>query len=89
LGLLDPYFSGIFLGCCSPNCPKLTSLQVAQCLGWFCTLSAIFGHNINNNNLQFSIIQKKNEAIVLQRFIHIFGMTGINFQNLWQIPKSN
>jgi hypothetical protein len=40
---------------CSPNCPKWRSLQVAHCLGWFCTLLVIFGHN---NNLQFSIIQK-------------------------------
>ncbi len=43
---------------CSPNCPIWTSLQVAECVGWFCSLSVIFGHN-NNNKLQFSIIQKK------------------------------
>jgi hypothetical protein len=24
---------------CSPNCPKWTSLQVAKCVGWFCSLS--------------------------------------------------
>jgi hypothetical protein len=47
---------------CSPNCTKWTSLQVAHCLGWFCSLSVNFGHNNNNNsnnNLQFSVIQKK------------------------------
>jgi len=47
---------------CSPNCPKWTSLQVAHCLGWFCSLSVNFGHNNNNNsnnNLQFSVIPKK------------------------------
>jgi hypothetical protein len=54
--------------------------EVARCLGLFCTLSVIFGqYNNHNNNLQFSIMQKKNEAIVLQSFIHIFGMAGIHF----------
>jgi hypothetical protein len=36
-----------------------------------------------------STLLKKNEAIALQSFIHVFGMSGIIFQNLWQIPKSN
>jgi len=33
----------------------------------------------NNNNFQLSIIPKKNKAIVLQSFIHIFGVTGGHF----------
>ncbi len=52
-------------------------------------LSVIFGHNNNhNNNVQFSIILKT-EAIVLETFIQIFGMTSIHFSEFLAIPKSN
>jgi hypothetical protein len=57
-------------------------------LGWFCTLSVIFGHNNNNNNLQFSIIFK-NEATVLETFIHIFGMATMHFSGFTTNAKSN
>jgi hypothetical protein len=58
-------------------------------LGWFRTLSVIFGHNqYNNNNVQFSIILKT-EAIVLENFIQIFGMAGIHFSEFLAIQKSN
>jgi hypothetical protein len=57
-------------------------------LVWFCTLSVIFGHNNNNNNLQFSIILK-NEAIVLESFVHIFGMACMHFPGFMAIPESN
>jgi hypothetical protein len=59
-------------------------------LGWFCPFTVIFGHNNNNNNnnLHFSIILK-NEAIVLESFIHIFGMTHMHFSRLMAIPKGN
>jgi len=58
-------------------------------LGWFYPFTVIFGHNNNNNNnLHFSIILK-NEAIVLESFIHIFGMTHMHFSRFMAIPKSN
>jgi hypothetical protein len=62
-------------------------------LGWFRTLSIIFGHNNNNNNnngnnLQFSIVLET-EAIVLETFIQIFGMAGIHFSEFLAIPKGN
>jgi hypothetical protein len=59
-------------------------------LGWFCTLSVIFSHNNNNNNnnLHFSTILK-NEAIVLESLIHIFGMAYMHFSGFMAIPKSN
>jgi len=59
---------------CSPNCPKWTSLQLAHYLGWFCTLSVIIIIVISN-----SALYQKNEAIVLQSFVHIFGMAGVHF----------
>jgi len=52
------------------------------------TLSVIFGHNNNNNNLQFSIILK-NEAIGLESFLHIFGVAHMHFPGFMAIPKSN
>jgi hypothetical protein len=59
-------------------------------LGWICTFSVIFGHNNNNNNtLHFSIILLKNEAIVLESFIHIFGIAHMHFSGFMAIPKSN
>jgi hypothetical protein len=60
-------------------------------LGWFCPFSVIFGHNNNNNNnnnLHFSIILK-DEAIVLESSIHIFGMGHMHFSRFMAIPKSN
>jgi hypothetical protein len=57
-------------------------------LGWLRTLSVIFGHNNNNNNLQFSIILK-NEAIGLESFLHIFGVAHMHFPGFMAIPKSN
>jgi hypothetical protein len=57
-------------------------------LGWICTFSVIFGHNNNNNTLHLSIILK-NEAIVLESFIHIFGMAHMHFSGFMAIPKSN
>jgi hypothetical protein len=64
---------------CSPNCLKGTSLQVAHCLGWFCTLSVIFGDNNIIIIIGNSASYNTNEAIVLQSFIHIFGMAGMHF----------
>jgi hypothetical protein len=56
-------------------------------LGWFRTLSIIFGYNNNNNNnVQLNIILKP-EVIVLESFIQIFGMAGIHFQDSWQFQK--
>jgi len=66
---------------CSPNCleKRVTVLvYYSSYLGWFRTLSVIFGHNNNNNNVQFNIILKI-EAIVLETFIKIFGMAGIHW----------
>jgi hypothetical protein len=57
-------------------------------LGWFCTLSVIFGHNNNINNLQFSILLK-NEATVLETFIHIFDMAPMHFSGFTAIAKGN
>jgi hypothetical protein len=57
-------------------------------LAWFCPFSVIFGHNNNNDNLHFSIILK-NEAIVLESLIHIFGMALMHFSRIMAIPKSN
>jgi hypothetical protein len=57
-------------------------------VGWFCPFTVIFGHNNNINILHFSIILK-NEAIVLESFIHIFGMAHMHFSGFMAIPKSN
>jgi hypothetical protein len=78
---------------CSPNCSEkrvIVLVYYPSYLGWFRTLSVIYGHNNNNNNnnVQFSIILKT-EVIVLESFIQIFGMAGIHFSEFLAIPKSN
>jgi len=51
------------------------------------TLSLIFCHNNINNNLQFDIILS-NEAIALESFIQIFGMSCTYFSEKSAIPKN-
>jgi hypothetical protein len=55
------------------------------------TLSIMFSHNnnnTNNNNLQFDITLS-NEAIALESFIQIFGMSHTYFSEKSGIPKNN
>jgi hypothetical protein len=48
----------------------------------------MLGNNNNNNNLQFGILQK-NEAIVHESFIQIFGMASTHFSEFLTISKNN
>ncbi len=56
-------------------------------LGWFCTLSVIFGHN-NNNNLQFIIILKRNKPTQLtdHAFSDTNGMVWFLTSNKYKVP---